>query len=248
MDISWLLSNLRADRSDPNLATLPLHRVAAEIRHALLLRERSDTLVVDDPAPGLLELARIAARLPRGIARRVRSRFAKLPFLRSVRARKARERLDAASSVLFVCKGNICRSPFAARYASHVLHESMGVSSCGYYPESGRVSPQDAVLAARSYSIDLSDHRSSEISAEDVRNADIVFVFDQENLDRIRSDYSFARSKTFLLGTLAPESDPVIPDPFGGTSSDFRDCYRRIALLIDAWSGRVDARDPVQTP
>lgn len=72
-DAVWLLQNLRADRSDPTLMTLPLPRVLLEVKQLLTLRERSDTFTLDDPLPGLAEIfslvkkpwARMIRRLPK---------------------------------------------------------------------------------------------------------------------------------------------------------------------------------------
>ncbi|MGD8698400.1 MAG: ATP-grasp domain-containing protein [Gemmatimonadales bacterium] len=72
-DAVWFLQNLRADRSDPTLMTVPLTRVLLELKHLLTLRERSDTFTLDDPLPGLAEIfsllkkpwAKLARRLPK---------------------------------------------------------------------------------------------------------------------------------------------------------------------------------------
>jgi predicted ATP-grasp superfamily ATP-dependent carboligase len=67
LDLEWQLSNLGADRTDPTLATKPLYRVLGEtLANVLLLRERLDTLTLDDPGPFLAE-CRILAR--RALAR-----------------------------------------------------------------------------------------------------------------------------------------------------------------------------------
>lgn len=72
-DAVWFVQNLRADRSDPTLMTVPLPRVLLELKHWLMLRERSDTFTLDDPLPGLAEIlsllkkpwARLTRRLPK---------------------------------------------------------------------------------------------------------------------------------------------------------------------------------------
>lgn len=51
LDIDWMRANLKADRNDPALESRKLWQVAAEFYNFLTLRERSDTLVIDDPAP-----------------------------------------------------------------------------------------------------------------------------------------------------------------------------------------------------
>lgn len=73
-DAVWFLQNLKADRSDPTLMTVPLARVALELRHWLTLSERSDTFTFDDPVPGLVELIALLGKPWSRLARRRRSR------------------------------------------------------------------------------------------------------------------------------------------------------------------------------
>ncbi len=62
-DLVWHLRNLRADRSDPALPTRPLGRAARDLLAMFSPRDRNDTLVLDDPVPGLVELARLGPEL-----------------------------------------------------------------------------------------------------------------------------------------------------------------------------------------
>jgi predicted ATP-grasp superfamily ATP-dependent carboligase len=56
-DAVWLWHNLHADRADPTLCTEPWWRIAAEPKHFVTFRERSDTLVHDDPGPAVAEVS-----------------------------------------------------------------------------------------------------------------------------------------------------------------------------------------------
>lgn len=61
LDLSWQVANLFADRTDPTLATQPLHTMIGETcANLLAFRERSDTLTFDDPGPGFAELLELA--------------------------------------------------------------------------------------------------------------------------------------------------------------------------------------------
>lgn len=226
LDAGWVLSNVRADKTDPTLSTLPPHRLVAEIRNVFLFREHSDTLTLDDPAPGIEEFARVFARLGTSMLSRLS------PFRRNVQHR-AIESLKRASSVLFVCKGNICRSPFAEIYLRCLLPD-LKVSSAGLLPAAGRLSPQTAIDAAASRGIDLSPHRSRVLTDEDMRVSDIIFVFD---VDNFRALANFARlkpspEKVFLLGSLATGEPLEIGDPYGRDLRTFEATYDRIAQLV----------------
>ncbi len=62
--------------------------------------------------------------------------------------REARSAWATARSLLFVCLGNICRSPFAEWLAREHLDEDRSLLSAGTYPVAGRRAPTEAVAAA----------------------------------------------------------------------------------------------------
>ena len=61
-----------------------------------------------------------------------------------------------------------------------------------------------------------------------VNDADVVFVFDDENYRTLRDRYAWALPKVHLLGSLGDRRPPVIPDPNGGSLADFRVTYEAI--------------------
>ncbi|HZP40438.1 MAG TPA: ATP-grasp domain-containing protein [Candidatus Binatia bacterium] len=218
-DLRWLADNLRAPRG----TRAPLVRVLAEGARVLVGRERSDTLVADDPRPGVAEAARLAARAVRALGARLAARGP----LRRLAVARARRALGRARYVLFVCKGNICRSPFAAAWARTVLAPDVRVASAGYHPRAGRAAPREAVEAAREHGIELAAHRSTVVDAELLRAADAVFVFDDENARTLAARFAFVRPK---LHRLAPGG---IADPYGGTLDDFRAAYAAIRRALE---------------
>lgn len=232
-DLWWQWANLRADRSDPYLATRPLGRVALETcRNLLSLRERSDTLTRDDPAPGLAEVHELAGEAIRTVRRKFVLRRLNTVAARRRQQRHARAALAGAGSILFVCHGNICRSPFAAELARGHLPTARLIRSAGYFPRAGRSSPDVATEAATRWGVDLSCHRSATLSAELVREFDAIFVFDFENYERLMSVYGAPPGRVHFLGALRPEGPLLIDDPFGGGPADFERVYAQIADAI----------------
>ncbi len=235
MDLGWLRSNLRSDRTDPTLMTLPVHRVLSELWNIVRLRERSDTFTADDPKPAMEEIAGLFAR----------AFFPALWFLSPIRQyTQARvfKALRNASSVLFICKGNICRSPFAELYARTRL-PNIRISSVGLLPASGRSSPNAAIEAAAARNIDLSLHRSRVLSEQDLRSHDIIFVFD---VDQFRAIKRLAKTrkmneKVFFLGSLDTHRGLAIADPYGKDLKMFKLTYDNIARLIDDAAAVVDS-------
>src|SRR5208337_852450 len=184
-DLGSLPQNLKLYYADPSSKAFSKKKVAEELSNILLLRERSDTLVIDDPMPGLVELGRLIRKATLIIWIKILlSMLDILPF-RAFYAKKASLAFSRAKNVLFVCKGNICRSPFAQYFLLSLVGNSKKVMSCGYFPQSGRPSPREAIKAAQEWGIELKGHRSVLLSKEFIDFSDIVIVFDEDNLKKI---------------------------------------------------------------
>lgn len=228
MDLAWLRSNLRADKADSTLMTVPLHSVIGEVRNLLMFRERSDTFVIDDPKPAIEEITGLIARA--GLAG-----LSHVLPLRAHMQNRTLQMLGNASRVLFVCKGNICRSPFAEYYMRSVV-PGLEVASAGLLPATGRSSPDAAVQAAAKRGVDLSAHRSRVLDSENLDRWDIMFAFDVDQfraLRRAAHRHGFSSEKIVLVGSLAMEGPLAIPDPYGKDLKTFEATYERIERLID---------------
>ncbi len=165
--------------------------------------------------------------------------------LRPIRKRytyKARRALKKAKTVLFVCKGNICRSPFAQYYTNILCsNSSIKAMSCGYYPENGRACPPQAIDAAKKIGVDLTSHRSSVVSEDIIRQAEVIFTFDEENRKVLIRRYPFIRHRIYWLGLLAEQGPITIRDPYGGDITDFESVYQNIIGVLNCATNSVDS-------
>ena len=211
MDARWLKTNLHADKANQALATVPVHKTFLEPLRLLTGSESLDSISRDDPAPGAAELRLL-------VRKRLLTRKYQYPPIRQERA------LSSGSRVLIICKGNICRSPFAARVLSR-LRPDMYVESAGYYPVEGRRSPNEAVQAATSFGVDLTPHRSRRFTNDMLAAVNAVIVFDRENLIELALHHGVAMPKVFALG------ERYIEDPYGKGVEEFEACYREIEGL-----------------
>lgn len=157
--------------------------------------------------------------------------------------------------VLFVCHGNICRSPAAEGAFKHLIRErglqsrflvdSAGTSS---FHVGERPHP-DTRRAAREMGIEL-DSLARQFRVEDFDRFDWIFAMDHNNLSDLlsmaRNDAD--RKKVMLFRTFDPqrESDPVpdVPDPYYGGYSGFREVQQIVMrtaekLLDFLLSGRT---------
>jgi protein-tyrosine-phosphatase len=234
-DLKWHYQNLRADRTDPTLESRPWPGVVRETLESVLGgRERSDTFTVDDPGPGFAEMGQLGGELVRELrlrADRVRARTS--PRYRRRLREAAADALRSSRSVLFVCRGNIARSPFAAALVARQLPDGHEVRSAGFLP-AGRVSPPAAVAAAELWDVDLSGHRSQALTPELVEGSDAIFVFDGRNLTDLLSRHPEARERVHLVGALDDDDEILIPDPLPRGDGAFRAAYERIAAALTA--------------
>jgi protein-tyrosine phosphatase len=175
--------------------------------------------------------------LARSILRTLRALSARLlhPLRRSA-AREALRLRPRPRSILFVCHGNICRSPYAACYARARLGgRGPSVASAGFIG-ADRPSPPEAVAAAAARGVDLAPHRSQLLSPALVQGADLVIVMDAEQLLAIRRGYPRPADSVLLLGDFdpGPVTSRAIPDPVDKPRAAFDACYARIDRCVDA--------------
>ena len=147
--------------------------------------------------------------------------------------------------VLFVCLGNICRSPAAEnifrRFVSdRSLDNLIQIDSCGtanYHEGKGPDSRMRQALQSRGYT----DHGNArQIKLSDFSDFDLVVAMDRDNRDHLYAltDDKKARAKVCLFSDFLPEQKPLdIPDPYYGGSDGFLEV---IALLEEGCQGLLD--------
>jgi protein-tyrosine-phosphatase/predicted ATP-grasp superfamily ATP-dependent carboligase len=231
-DLAWLAQHVGALRRGRKVSN-PLRTLAGELPHLVTGRERSDTFTLDDPQPGLAELRGIVAHYGGAITGRLTRRLADTGLARRGAERRALAAWRDARSVLFVCKGNICRSPFAEVYARSVDASGRRYASSGFYPIAARPSPDTAIASATHFGIDLAPHRSSIIDDAIVAGSDAIFVFEHAHVRQIVERFPASRQRVHLLGALDRSAGVEILDPYSHSESVFRACYGRIQRALD---------------
>ncbi|HEY9198700.1 MAG TPA: low molecular weight protein-tyrosine-phosphatase [Gammaproteobacteria bacterium] len=143
-------------------------------------------------------------------------------------------------SVLFVCMGNICRSPtaqgvFESLVQREGLAQQIAIDSAGTHAyHVGEPPDQRAQQAARRRGVDLSLQRARKIREEDFFEYDYVLAMDRDNYEALRGichpDYE-ERLRLFL--EFAPHmGERDVPDPYYGGAQGFE----RVLDLIEAAS------------
>jgi protein-tyrosine phosphatase len=137
-------------------------------------------------------------------------------------------------SVLFVCLGNICRSPLAEaalrseadRLGLDLEIDSAGTGDwhIGYPPD-----PRAAAVAARN-GVDISNLRARQVSAEDFRRFDYIVALDEKNL-RDLADLRPADGTaelSLLLDHVEGREGEAVADPYYGEDSHFDVAWRDV--------------------
>jgi protein-tyrosine-phosphatase/predicted ATP-grasp superfamily ATP-dependent carboligase len=148
---------------------------------------------------------------------------------------------SAVRSVLFVCEGNIIRSPMAEALLRQYLKGSdnrleISISSAGLALQLRAQADGRAVTVAREFGVSLDEHRPRNLVREQVHQADAIFIMDHLNLAKMMVSYPEAASKTFFLGAyLDSERKSVnidIADPYDGSLGDVRECYKELEACV----------------
>lgn len=152
---------------------------------------------------------------------------------------------DAAERkhIIFICTANMCRSPMAEGIARKVFEDTglpFSVDSCGILDFSGEEPSRKAQVVCLEHGIDISAHRSQQLTADAARRADVILAMERSHIIWIEDNLGEeAACKAHLLtkyGNASPE-DEEISDPIGGTTYFYREVFQSLLREI----GRIAA-------
>jgi protein-tyrosine phosphatase len=156
--------------------------------------------------------------------------------------------------VIFVCTGNICRSPTAHAVLRHKLraagwdHRVRADSAGTHDYHVGEPPDRRAQLHARQRGYDLSDLRARALHRHDFARADLLLMMDEGHLALAekRCPPEYRHKLRRLTSFCRCHDSPAVPDPYYGGPSDFE---RVLDLVEDACEGLLDhLRDELSAP
>lgn len=147
--------------------------------------------------------------------------------------------------ILFVCMGNICRSPSAEGVFRHVLATqapelAIEIDSAGTHDyHVGDPPDRRSIAAAKRRGIDLSGLRARMVATEDFAQYDLILAMDDQNLGELkRRAPARYHERIRLLMDFAPQATSRhVPDPYYGGAQGFEEV---LDLLEEAARGLVE--------
>jgi len=139
-------------------------------------------------------------------------------------------------SVLFVCLGNICRSPMAEA-ALRIEAEARGMNivvdsaGTGDWHVGRPPDPRTPAAAIREGNVDISALRARQVTMRDYLEYDLIVAMDRSNLADLQAMGGDGPAQIQLLMDFVPgrEGDEVA-DPYTGDESDFTICWREVCI------------------
>lgn len=195
----------------------------AGIGYVKMSDRRPSTLAARDSTKRLL----LAMRgLPDRLLRR-RRHFA---------ARERLARMNRPRSVLVVCYGNVCRSPYLEAVLKRAMPD-VRVASAGFV-RPGRSVPPFALAVSAQRGFDLSKFRSRPLVAAVVRDVELIVVMDAHQARYIERFFGVPRTRIFVAGDLdpVPSASRAILDPWQQPKEAFVSSFDRLercaAMLV----------------
>lgn len=149
--------------------------------------------------------------------------------------------------VLFVCLGNICRSPMAAAIFNHKVQQR-GLpyrgDSCGtgdYHI--GAPADHRTLTVARKNGVQV-NHAARQLSNDDLEEFDYIFAMDksnQFNIQRLPAAQE-NKHKIRLMREYDPKGLGEVPDPYHGTLTDFQDVFEMLDRSIDQFINGLQSK------
>jgi protein-tyrosine-phosphatase/predicted ATP-grasp superfamily ATP-dependent carboligase len=249
LDAEWLWDNFRAPRGRPDLLRKGAGQILSELANVCRGQEGYDLESLSDPLPGFLSWIWVARHIAAGAGRWLGRRWHAWQFSRQgAQVRRpgsaADERLRRARSVLFVCHGNINRSAVAEQVLRQQCRErgwALRVASAGLLPQAGRPTGPVSREVATSLGVDLSGHRSTPLTAELLREFDLVLVMEAAHLAGVRALEPQAVAKTFPLASFRDQCGALqIGDPEGRERGVFRTVYEGVVGSVEGLVHRLE--------
>lgn len=152
---------------------------------------------------------------------------------------------DSVQSILFVCHGNICRSPLAEAYFRSLVEKDgrgITVRSAGLETTPGQPADDRAKAVALEHRLSLDEHATTQVHRELLDQSDLIVVMEIVQKDRVQRLYTRSKGKVVLLGRFDSGGSLEIADPYNGVSEDFLSCFQQVSRCCDNLAARLGVK------
>jgi protein-tyrosine phosphatase len=132
-------------------------------------------------------------------------------------------------SIMFVCLGNICRSPVAEAVFRHIakdrgLESNFHIASSGTGSwHVGETAHPETIKVSKRNGISLASHRAKQVTNDDINSFDVIVAMDRSNLRDLKAMKGASSANIVCLRNFDSEdTDPDVPDPFYGDGDGFQ--------------------------
>jgi len=150
--------------------------------------------------------------------------------------------------ILMVCLGNICRSPMAEGLMKSKIEKyklDVSVDSAGFESfHTGDPPDERAIDIMKKHGIDITDQKSRLFRLADFREFDRIYVMDSGNyrqVEMVAMDEEKMKKVDFILNSVKPGSNKVVPDPYYGGIDGFEKVYKLLDEATEKIAEQIKA-------